>query len=126
MAAERAIAFLSILVLFPALISFAQANQDSNHETVPTGKELVNAADEHAASKNWLIRGRKLMVQVKKEKMSGGFGVGGSTATKLSQCGGRCEQITVNLSDEADDHQSGFVAFNADYHAPRHHPPKNN
>ncbi|KAK8508022.1 hypothetical protein V6N13_055486 [Hibiscus sabdariffa] len=116
MAAEKIITLLSILVLFASLISFAQANQDSNQKTVPAGKELVHGADEHAA--NRVIRGRKLVVQVKM--------IGGSTAAKLSRCGGRCKQITVDLSDEADDHQSGFVAFNADYHAPRHHPPKNN
>ncbi|KAL4319455.1 hypothetical protein GQ457_18G024270 [Hibiscus cannabinus] len=120
MAAEKIITFLSISLLFASLISFAQANQDSNQKTIPTGKELVHGADEHAANKSWVVRGRKLMVQV---KMSGGSS---STAAKLSRCGGRCEQITVDLSDEADDRQSGFVAFNADYHAPRHHPPKNN
>ncbi|GMI87545.1 hypothetical protein HRI_002423800 [Hibiscus trionum] len=116
MAAERVITCLFILVLFAAFISFVQANQDSNHKTAPTVKELVNDAN-----KNWVIRGRK-MVQMKK-----------LTATKLSKCGGNggesnsgCEQMSIDLSDEADDHQSGFVAFNADYHAPRHHPPKNN
>lgn len=65
------------------------------------------------------------------ENMSDAFGLGGSPS-KLSKCGNNnnnnkgCDQITVNLPDEVDEHQSGFVAFNADYHAPRHHPPKNN
>ena len=31
--------------------------------------------------------------------------------------------LTARLSGEVD---SGFVAFTADYHSPRHHPPKNN
>ncbi|KAK8567472.1 hypothetical protein V6N13_105437 [Hibiscus sabdariffa] len=115
MAAERVIACLFILVLFAAFISFAQANQDSTHEPVPTGKEVVNDAD-----KNWLIRRRKV-VRIR-----------GATATKLSKCGGNgggnseCGQMNVGFLDEANDHRSGFVAFNADYHAPRHHPPKNN
>ncbi|KAE8710149.1 Tetratricopeptide repeat-like superfamily protein, putative isoform 1 [Hibiscus syriacus] len=113
MAAERVITFLFILVLVAALISFAQANQGSNHKTAPTGKELVNGADELAANENWVIGGRKLMVQTKKVKMSGGVGLGGSTAI-------------VNLSDEVDGHQSSFETLNADYHAPRHPPPKNN
>lgn len=30
----------------------------------------------------------------------------------------------ILVSEEED--VSGFVAFNADYHSPRHHPPKNN
>ncbi|KAG4165761.1 hypothetical protein ERO13_A13G088845v2 [Gossypium hirsutum] len=144
MAAERIITCLSILLLFAALISIAQAIQDgipdSNHMTVPTRKGLLKGGNEHAASvtaainKKWL-RGRK-MVQMKKlndvENMSGAFGLGGSTS-KLSKCGNNnnnnnkgCDQITVNLPDEVDEHRSGFVAFNADYHTPRHHPPKNN
>ncbi|KAE8699044.1 Tetratricopeptide repeat-like superfamily protein, putative isoform 1 [Hibiscus syriacus] len=105
MAAEKIITCLFILVLFAAFISFAQANQDSNHETVPTGKELVNGAN-----KNWQIRGRK-MVQMKKLK---DVKMRGSTATESSRCGGN------------GDHQSGFLDFNVDYHSPRHHPPKNN
>ncbi|KAE8690906.1 Tetratricopeptide repeat-like superfamily protein, putative isoform 1 [Hibiscus syriacus] len=102
MAAEKIITCLFILVVFAAFISFTQANQDSNHETSSTGKELVNGAN-----KNWVIfRGRK-MVQMKKVK---DVKTRGSTATDSSKC----------------DHQSGFLDFNVDYHAPRHHPPKNN
>lgn len=40
---------------------------------------------------------------------------------------GAIERTSSNMSSEEgkiDD--AGFVAFNADYHEPRHHPPKNN
>ncbi|XP_042978452.1 uncharacterized protein LOC122309149 [Carya illinoinensis] len=36
------------------------------------------------------------------------------------------ERQNVYRSSEQIDEAAGFVAFNADYHAPRHHPPKNN
>ncbi|XP_018818536.2 uncharacterized protein LOC108989411 isoform X2 [Juglans regia] len=36
------------------------------------------------------------------------------------------EQNVYRSSEQIDDEAAGFVAFNADYHEPRHHPPKNN
>lgn len=67
---------------------------------------------------------------MKDAKMSAAADVGGSTYSK-SKCDDihlGCEQTVVsNFSDEVlDESSAGFVAFNADYHAPRHHPPKNN
>ncbi|XP_021293322.1 root meristem growth factor 3-like [Herrania umbratica] len=114
MAAGR-VTCLLILLLFASWISFAQASQgggipDSNHETVSTGKGLLDGERvvTVATNKN-LLGGRKMVVdrQMKvKDVRSGG------------------EQTVSHSSDEVD--ESGFVAFNADYHAPRHHPPKNN
>ena len=63
------------------------------------------------------------MKKLKDMKMSGTT-VGGTSkfSSTNTKCGNNlgCEQNV----DEVD--ESGFVAFNADYHAPRHHPPKNN
>ncbi|XP_021897630.1 root meristem growth factor 2 [Carica papaya] len=36
----------------------------------------------------------------------------------------KCKKAGNHCEEKSDD--GGFVAFNADYHAPRHHPPKNN
>jgi hypothetical protein len=36
-----------------------------------------------------------------------------------------CKKSFSRVSEEVVD-EAGFVAFNADYHAPRHHSPKNN
>ncbi|XP_022727376.1 root meristem growth factor 3-like [Durio zibethinus] len=120
MAAGRETCLL-ILLLIAAWISFAQASQgisgipDSNHK-ISTGKVIVKGllldgerAVTAATSKNWL-GGRKMVVvrQMKKPK-----------DVKMSGA-----QTVSHFSNGVD--ESGFVAFNADYHAPRHHPPKNN
>lgn len=48
---------------------------------------------------------------------------GGSTSSSSSV---EHEQNVYRSSEQIDDEADGFVAFNADYHEPRHHPPKNN
>ena len=64
---------------------------------------------------------------------------GTSMVSGLNQVAGKCESEGNNstgsnldckksfsrVSEEVVD-AAGFVAFNADYHAPRHHSPKNN
>ncbi|XVE91691.1 hypothetical protein REPUB_Repub01dG0032400 [Reevesia pubescens] len=148
MAAERVtlITCILILLLFATWISFAQARQagrgipaDSNHKTVSTGKGLLAGERVGTAATNKInsLGGRKMVDRQMKEqkdvKMIGG--VGGRSSSKFSSTNSKCgnnlgchdQQIVNHFSDEVDDHnQSGFVAFNADYHAPRHHPPKNN
>ncbi|XVF43305.1 hypothetical protein PTKIN_Ptkin02bG0029600 [Pterospermum kingtungense] len=120
-------------------ISFAQATQgginpDSNHK-ISTGKEVLEDGEGAATA---AIGGRKMVVVEKRHmkdvKMSSGGAVVGTSSTKTkSKCDNihlGCEQTVVSghFSDEVDESSSsaGFVAFNADYHAPRHHPPKNN
>ncbi|XWS23042.1 hypothetical protein CRYUN_Cryun29cG0087700 [Craigia yunnanensis] len=134
---------LLILLLFAPWISFAQANQggisDSNYKIVSTGKGLLDGEHVTAATnKNWL-GGRKMVVldwqmkKLKDVKMSGTTittTVGGTSkfsSPTNSKCGNNlgCEQ-TISYSSDHEVDGSGFVAFNADYHAPRNHPPKNN
>ncbi|XP_041011247.1 uncharacterized protein LOC121255015 [Juglans microcarpa x Juglans regia] len=52
-----------------------------------------------------------------------GYENGGSTSSSSSV---EHEQNVYRSSEQIDDEAAGFVAFNADYHEPRHHPPKNN
>lgn len=47
----------------------------------------------------------------------------GNYAKSSSSSSKRERSLRSRMSDEVD---KGFVAFSADYHAPRHHPPKNN
>ncbi|XWS34239.1 hypothetical protein CRYUN_Cryun21dG0023300 [Craigia yunnanensis] len=133
MAAGR-VTCLLILLLCATWISFAQASQgripDSNHKISSTVKGLLDGehAVTSATNKNWL-GGRKMvgldreMKKLKDVKMSGTT-VGGTSKFSSTniKCGNNLgEQTVSHFSDE-----SGFVAFNADYHGPMHHPPKNN
>lgn len=51
-------------------------------------------------------------------------------ATKNGKWGLNMEYNQSRVGHFPEDHEvdgaAGFVAFNADYHAPKHHPPKNN
>ncbi|KAJ7943284.1 root meristem growth factor 2 [Quillaja saponaria] len=47
-------------------------------------------------------------------------------STKSDDCKKNLSLSSHSFSENHDDDDAGFVAFNADYHAPRHHPPKNN
>ncbi|XP_061993268.1 uncharacterized protein LOC133711118 [Rosa rugosa] len=91
--------------------------------------QMVSPPD--IATKENRLGGRKLAVQKVKA-------VNGATAVRSSNqlegnCGGdqvkqgshvECNQQSGTGFEGVD--ESGFVAFNEDYHAPRHHPPKNN
>ena len=74
---------------------------------------------------------------MKREKKSKQGAVGGTSMFSSSnQVAGKCESEENNGSNfeckKSFSHSSegvdeaGLVAFNADYHAPRRHPPKNN
>ncbi|XVE74413.1 hypothetical protein DITRI_Ditri12bG0015100 [Diplodiscus trichospermus] len=118
-----------VFLLIAAWISITKASQggiaDSNHK-ISTGKGLLNdgeRAGTAATSKNWL-GGRKMLVG---RQMRGAVGrTWKFSSTNIPKCDKNlgCEQTFSHFSDEVD--ESGFVAFNADYHGPRHHPPKNN
>ncbi|KAL6192934.1 hypothetical protein ACLB2K_034020 [Fragaria x ananassa] len=81
---------------------------------------------------NRLLGGRKMAVQ--KVKAEEGTSAARSSNQLEGNCGGdqvkwgnhvECDQESGTSFSEGVD-KSGFVAFNEDYHAPRHHPPKNN
>lgn len=85
-----------------------------------------------ATEDNRLLGGRKMAVQ--KVKAVDGSSTVRSSNKLEGNCGGdqvkwgshvECNQQSgTSFSGGVDN--SGFVAFNEDYHAPRHHPPKNN
>lgn len=51
-------------------------------------------------------------------------------ATKIGKWGSNMEYNQSRVGHFSEDHEvddaAGFIAFNADYHVPKHHPPKNN
>ncbi|KAA8529291.1 hypothetical protein F0562_033910 [Nyssa sinensis] len=103
---------------------------------VSTGEELLEDVPitDTAARENSL-KGRKMEVnyvkkpeKVKANTASRGTSKVSSAAQKLkveraSNVKGKQGAKTLH-SEEVD--VSGFVAFNEDYHSPKHHPPKNN
>jgi hypothetical protein len=80
------------------------------------------------------IEGRKMAagnVHVKKvlEKKEDGHAVVGRKPSNMSsEEGKRGSNVGYNKQrvSRFPQDQAGFVAFDADYHEPRHHPPKNN
>lgn len=62
---------------------------------------------------------------VRGEGTSGGISTSASGKLEEEVAKGQRRVRSRLLSDE-EKNVSGFVAFNADYHGPRHHPPKNN
>lgn len=85
------------------------------------------------------IKGRKMAIAnvMKPEKKNEHDAVGGTSMFSSSnqvagKCGSEennglnfeCKKSFSHFSEGVD--EAGVVAFNADYHAPRHHPPKNN
>lgn len=92
-----------------------------------------------AAVANNKIRGRKMGANIVKRPDIKGDIEGTSKMSSANQVtgkdGAKGNKGVMNVgnkrnvgqfSEEVNDHKAGFVAFNADYHAPRHHPPKNN
>ncbi|KAG6712754.1 hypothetical protein I3842_05G117700 [Carya illinoinensis] len=97
--------------------------------------------DERAATActNKKIKGRKMQAAMgnnivkQGQKKEHGAVAGRRTTSNISssnQVDGKYEadheEAGKNGSTSHIDEAAGFVAFNADYHAPRHHPPKNN
>ncbi|OMO93658.1 hypothetical protein CCACVL1_06416 [Corchorus capsularis] len=120
------VTFLLILLLCTAWISIGQAIQGG----IPVSSDLA-VTSAATNNKRMVIINRKLLKGFMKGAAEGSYTSKFSSIN--SKCGnknlaaGGCEQSVTHFSNEVEDHdQSGFVAFNADYHAPRHHPPKNN
>lgn len=67
-------------------------------------------------------------INVTKEEKKEDGAVNGRTSSNISSEEGSNVRVGYSRFPEEDDESAGlgFVAFNADYHAPRHHPPKNN
>lgn len=93
---------------------------------------MVSPSNSTATEDNRLLGGRKMAVQ--KVKAVDGASTVRSSNQLEGNCGGdqvkwgsrvECNQQSGTSFSEGVD-KSGFVAFNEDYHAPRHHPPKNN
>lgn len=109
---------------------------------------LLEADHETAATTytNKKIKGRKIamgnhIVNQDQKKEQGAVAVAGTTSniSSSNQVGGKYEgekgkngssverkQNFYRSSEQIDEEAAGFVAFNADYREPRHHPPKNN
>ncbi|OMO72218.1 hypothetical protein COLO4_27777 [Corchorus olitorius] len=116
------VTFLLILLLCTAWISIGQATQGG----IPVSSDLA-VTSAATNNKRMVIINRKLL----KRDAEGSTSKFSSTNSKCGNknlAAGGCEQSVTHFSNEVEDNhdQSGFVAFNADYHAPRHHPPKNN
>ncbi|KAL0003596.1 hypothetical protein SO802_011157 [Lithocarpus litseifolius] len=135
--------FLFVL-LSTALLSLAHSTIDDNAATEliagTSSKVLLGEVKAATASTNILgIRGRKMAIAnvMKPEKKNEHDAVGGTSMISSSnevagKCGSEenygsnfeCEKSFSHFSEGVD--EAGVIAFNADYHAPRHHPPKNN
>ncbi|GKV39273.1 hypothetical protein SLEP1_g47075 [Rubroshorea leprosula] len=113
MAFARSTSMLMMLLLFTAWFFSAQASRQLSGGIAGAKKDIVET-EVATAPTNGLDGGKKAeeddskLVKLEKVKVKG--------AEK--------KQSVSHFSDEAD--ETGFVAFNVDYHGPTHHPPKNN
>ncbi|KAL5759301.1 hypothetical protein ACOSP7_017826 [Xanthoceras sorbifolium] len=140
MAQIKFITGLFSLLMFTALFSIVRAQQDGDADAVVAivskGKGVLDEGTATVATKQ-IVGGRKLspIFKVRKpEKFKESSAAISTTATHkfAGKCAGKdmsnasyCKtSVNHHFSQDVDD--KGFVAFNADYHAPRHHPPKNN
>uniref|UniRef100_A0A7N2LCV7 Uncharacterized protein n=1 Tax=Quercus lobata TaxID=97700 RepID=A0A7N2LCV7_QUELO len=135
---------LLFVLLSTSLLSLAHSTIDDNAATEliagTSSKVLLGEFKAATASTNILgIRGRKMAIAnvMKPEKKNEHDAVGGTSMISSSnqvagKCGGEenngsnfeCKKSFSHFSEGVD--EAGVIAFNADYHAPRHHPPKNN
>ncbi|KAJ0038437.1 hypothetical protein Pint_23432 [Pistacia integerrima] len=139
MAPLRLTCFLFILLFTTS--SFSNITAHAHHQAVEVdavskGKGVVDGEITSTGANDQRLGGRRMgsVVQVRKAKKVKESGVSGETSQfaagevedqrkKMSNVA--CKQrVGHQFSKEAD--QKEFVAFNADYRAPRHHPPKNN
>lgn len=87
-------------------------------------KEVVSYATNVAENE---IGGRKMAVQKVKEHGAGTGQAAGKWGSKMEHKQSVGHYFSPEVHDvDDDDEDAGFVAFSADYHPPRHHPPKNN
>ncbi|KAL2559406.1 root meristem growth factor 2-like [Forsythia ovata] len=111
----------SLLLLLLILIIGKLSNVYSGGRTAvercnaASNKEAVFAKTSTGAREN-MMRGRKMAFGSNRMKMEK---KNGESDANLKISGG--EKVAIKDKDGA-----GFVAFNADYKGPRHHPPKNN
>jgi Tfp pilus assembly major pilin PilA len=78
--------------------------------------------------RNKRIKGRKMAAaanETKEQKKDEGA-VNGRTSSNISSTEEGSNVGYSRFPEEDDEAGLGFVAFNADYKAPRHHPPANN
>ncbi|KAJ6726444.1 ROOT MERISTEM GROWTH FACTOR 2 [Salix purpurea] len=129
------------LLLFLLFISawFSSANAH------PTAVEVDNSSSERiavdgdgmATTSIEMIGGRKALGahSIKRPDIKGNAAVPAGTSSANDRVAGKYgyEREVMDIGNKRNGgrfseemKESGFVAFNADYHEPRHHPPKNN
>ncbi|KAJ0095467.1 hypothetical protein Patl1_16620 [Pistacia atlantica] len=143
MAPLRLTCFLFILLFTTS--SFSNISAHAHHQdgdaavevdAVSKGKGVVDGEITSTDANDQRLGGRRMgsafqVRKAKKVKVSGvsgetsQFAAGGVEDQRKKMSNVACKQrVGHQFSKEGD--QKEFVAFNADYRAPRHHPPKNN
>ncbi|KAK2635972.1 hypothetical protein Ddye_030764 [Dipteronia dyeriana] len=143
--------FFLVLLMFTACFSSAHAHQDGDgdaevYTTFSMGKGVVDEKTATIATKQ-IVGGRRMSPVVKeinpenlKESSSTSAAIERTPISSTSShsfagiCDGKVKEnaiyckktVSHNHISHEDVDDKGFVAFDADYHAPRHHPPKNN
>ncbi|KAI9170113.1 hypothetical protein LWI28_022781 [Acer negundo] len=152
MAQMKFITGFLVLLVFTAWFSTAHAHQDGDGDgdaefstTFSKGKGVLDEETATIATKG-IVGGRKMSPVVKerkpenvKESSSAAIERTSISSTSSHSFAGKCHDgkvkensiyckktVSHNHISHEDVDDKGFVAFNADYHAPRHHPPKNN
>ncbi|KAK0574156.1 hypothetical protein LWI29_018994 [Acer saccharum] len=151
MAPMKFITGFLVLLMFTACFSTAHAHQDGDGDgdaevstTFSKGKGVLDEETATIATKR-IVGGRKMSPVVKlrnpenvKESTSAAIERNSISSTSSHSFAGKCDgkvkenaiyckkTVSHNHISHEDVDDKGFVAFNEDYHAPRHHPPKNN
>ncbi|XP_062157104.1 protein GOLVEN 7 [Alnus glutinosa] len=129
--------FLVFLSTTTACLSLPHSSQD---KTASTEVDAVSSAKlgvvengrgtttTSTVYRNKRIKGRKMAAagnETKEQKKDEGA-VNGRTSSNISSTEEGSNVGYSRFPEEDDEAGLGFVAFNADYKAPRHHPPANN
>ncbi|KAK2635970.1 hypothetical protein Ddye_030762 [Dipteronia dyeriana] len=149
MAQMKFITAFLVILMFAAGFSISHAHQDGDGDsevstTFSKGKGVVDEETATIATKQ-IVGGRKMSPVVKERnpenmKESSGSAIERTPISSTSShslagiCDGKLKEnaidckktVSHNHISHEDVDDKGCVAFDADYHAPRHHPPQNN
>ncbi|KAI9092079.1 hypothetical protein K1719_028014 [Acacia pycnantha] len=110
-------AFVLFVLLCAVWLSSARLHPGAD-EVNATSASVINAVIASTKSQPAIISGDENKSSSKKVNVETSLSWSPHYNEKLQK-----RRLRRNWSDEID---KGFVAFSADYHGPRHHPPKNN
>ncbi|KAG7975261.1 hypothetical protein I3843_06G089400 [Carya illinoinensis] len=142
---------LLLVFISSACLSLAHSSQGQDVDHVDSSAKGLMEDERLATDTSKRIKGRKLAIdsimkqekkKKKKKKKDQDGAIAGTTTNQVAgkyeseegikgkSTGSNVERKLGSLTRSSDEvkniDEAGFIPFNADYHPPRHHPPKNN